>query len=81
MTGFWWQLPNPNLFIDRVVQDLRDGKNVILCLPEHLPDGLSNAIQSGLGEGWDWHNISVREENVLDPVHFLFEHFVGWGFR
>lgn len=77
MTCFWWQLPNPNLFIDRVVQDLRDGKNVILRLPEHLPDGLSNAIQSGLGEGWDWHNISVREENVLDPVHFLFEHFVG----
>ena len=77
MTCFWWQLPGPSQFIDRVVQDFRDGKNVILCLPEHLPSGLSNAIRSELGDDWDWHKISLREETYLDPVHFLFDLFVG----
>jgi hypothetical protein len=77
MTCFWWQLPGTRQFIDRVVQDLRDGKNVILSLPEHLPSGLSNAIQSELGDDCDWHKISVRDESLVEPIHFLFDCFVG----
>ncbi len=77
MTRFWWQLPGPSQFIEQVVQDFRDGKNVILCLPEHLPSGLSNPIRSELGDDWDWHKISVPSENSVEPVHFLFDHFVG----
>lgn len=77
MTRFWWQLPGPSQFIDRVVQDFRDGKNVILCLPEHLPSDLSSAIQSELGDDWDWQKISVPSESSVEPVHFIFDLFVG----
>ncbi|HEY9694174.1 MAG TPA: hypothetical protein V6D15_18375 [Oculatellaceae cyanobacterium] len=77
MTRFWWQLPGPSQFIEQVVQDFRDGKNVILCLPEHLPSGLSSAIKSELGDDWDWHNVSVEEASSVEPVHFLFDLFVG----
>lgn len=77
MTCFCWQLPGIGQFIDRVVQDLRDGKNAILCLPEHLPSGLSNAIQSELGDDCDWHKISVSEERSVEPIHLLFDIFVG----
>lgn len=77
MTRFWWQLPGPSQFIERVVQDFRDGKNIILCLPEHLPSGLSSAIQSELGDDWDWHRISACQETSIEPVHFLFDLFVG----
>ncbi|MDY6939946.1 MAG: hypothetical protein SWY16_20115 [Cyanobacteriota bacterium] len=76
MDRFWWQIPGPNRFISEIVQDLADGKNVILCLPEHMPDGLSRAIRSELGEDWDWRTLSLRQEDGTEPVHLLFNRFV-----
>ena len=80
MSGLWWQLPGPSRFVSRIVQDLRDGKNVMLCLPEHLPDGLSSAIRSALGNSneWPWHSIQVQEEDkAADPASLLFSRFVS----
>lgn len=34
----WWSLPGPRSFRDRVLSDLRDGKNVVVRLPEGTPD-------------------------------------------
>lgn len=79
MSRLWWQLPGPSRFVARIVQDLRDGKNVVLCLPEHVPDGLASAIRSALGdsEEWSWYTLRVREEDgAADPVRLLFSRFV-----
>jgi hypothetical protein len=77
MVSLWWQLPSPSRFISRITQDLKDGKNVILCMPEHLPDGLKSAVQYELGEDWDWYRLSLNSEELVEPVHVLFEHFIG----
>jgi len=78
MQHLWWQLPGPNRFVLRVVQDLRDGKNVILCLPEHLPGGLAYAVRSTLSEGddWSWHTLHVHGDDPVEPAHLLFSRFV-----
>ena len=79
MSRLWWQLPGPGRFVARIVQDLRDGKNAILCLPEHAPDGLANAIRSALGdsEEWSWHTLRGQEEDgAADPIRLLFSRFV-----
>lgn len=36
-TTWWGELPNAEKFIEAVTLDLRDGKDVLLELPEHLP--------------------------------------------
>ncbi len=77
MARLWWQLPGPSRFVSQVVQDLGNGKNVIFCLPEYLPDGLASAVRSELGEDWDWHTLSLRDEGEVEPVHLLFDLFVG----
>jgi len=77
MSRLWWQLPGPSRFVARIVQDLRDGKNTVLCVPEHTPDGLASAIRSALGEEWTWYTLQVQEETgVVDPIHLLFSRFV-----
>jgi len=76
MDRLWWQLPGSRQFVSQIVQDLGDGKNVILCLPEHLPDGLASAVRSELGNEWDWSTLSIRDEGQVEPVHLLFDLFV-----
>lgn len=77
MSGLWWQLPGPQGFISRVVDDLRDGKNVTLCLPAHLPKGLQSAMRSALGdEEWPWHTIDISEAEDEKPEYLLFAQFV-----
>jgi hypothetical protein len=78
MQHLWWQLPGPDQFVLRVVQDLRDGKNVILCLPEHLPSGLAFAIRSALSEGedWPWYTLHIYGDDPVEPAHLLFSRFV-----
>lgn len=63
-------------FVSQIVQDLRDGKNIILCLPEHLPDGLASTVRDDLGEGWDWRRLYLKDEDRAEPVHLLFSEFV-----
>src|SRR5215471_16398918 len=77
MSRLWWQLPGPSRFVGHIVQDLRDGKNTVLCLPEHTPDGLASAMRSVLGAEWPWHTLQVQEEaGGGDPLHLLFSRFV-----
>ena len=50
----WWQLPGPAAFLARLVQDVREGNNVIVALPEHAPDGLDTALLRSLRDDGDW---------------------------
>lgn len=77
MSRVWWQLPGPGRFVVRIVQDLRDGKNIVLCLPEHTPDGLYSSIRSYLGDEWPWYTLQVHDDpKAMDPIHALFARFV-----
>jgi hypothetical protein len=44
MDGLFWRLPGPSLFIERIGQSLRAGRNVIVALPEHGPARLRYAV-------------------------------------
>lgn len=77
MNPLWWQLPRPAAFLDRVVGDLRQGKNVILALPEYAPTGLREAlaVQVNNNNFWNWRPVSLpKNESVSDdPVRLLFD--------
>ena len=70
-----WQLPGPGRFVTRVADDLRDGRNVVLSLPEHLAEGLAPAIRADLGESWTWSMISLNEGACEAPVPFIYNRF------
>ena len=72
----WWRLPGPSRFVCRVVDDLRDGKNVTLCLPAHLPDGLARAILDELGDSWSWTTLSL-DDGEDRQVLTLYARFVS----
>ncbi len=46
---------------------MRDGRNVILCLPEHLPEGLDYGIRSNLDESERSAWCTLRIENDVSP--------------
>lgn len=47
MSGFW-QLPAPATFLRRVSEDIREGNNVVIALPDHAPEGWSVALRASL---------------------------------
>lgn len=77
MDRLWWELPGPKHFISQIVEDLRDGENVVTCLPEHAPKGLFDAVKLALGRdsGGFWHEVHV-EDGQADPVDVLLKRFV-----
>jgi hypothetical protein len=49
----FWELPGPVDFLNRVQEDLRAGKNVLLSQPRATVNGMTDALYSRLGrEGW-----------------------------
>lgn len=42
----FWALPGPESFCDRILGNLVEGKNVVLFLPERMPDGLKRTVMS-----------------------------------
>jgi hypothetical protein len=48
MSDFWWSLPSNCAFIEEVVLDLREGRNVFLLLPEVNPNGLYQTLSLAL---------------------------------
>jgi hypothetical protein len=79
MSDIWWQLPGPSKFINDVAQDLQDGKNVIVCIPEHYPDGLSFALRRALVNNGDdnWRSIDLPQTETLKPIDFLYDCFIS----
>jgi len=74
--SYWWRLPGPSRLIGRIVDDLRDGRNVTLCIPDHLPDGLTRAVREELGESWAWSTLRLEEQCTLDPVSALYDRYI-----
>ena len=77
MNSTWWQLSGPSRFVGRVAQDLQDGKSVVLCLPQHFPEGLSRAIRAQIDyDSWPWTTLPVAGLTDREPADFLYSMFV-----
>ncbi len=75
MNKFWWQLPGPNSFLNKIINDIRDGRNIILCLPEHLPSGMDYGIRSNLDESERLSWCTINIENNTSPYEKLLSFF------
>ena len=74
MDHLWWRLPGPSGFLDRVVHELREGRCVVLALPEHAPDGLRPALYQRVAtlDWWYWKVIDLAEEATQEsPARLL----------
>lgn len=73
MSRIWWRLPGPSHFVSRIVRDLRDGKNIVLRLPNFAPPDLRPAVRQALedGGGGHWETLYLDEEQINDPVELL----------
>lgn len=78
MGNLWWQLPGPRHFIDGIVQGVRVGKSVILCLPRFMPDGLKIALKAEICQTneWEWCDLPLNSDNRA-PIDILYSHFVS----
>lgn len=73
----WWQFPGPNRYLRSACRDVRDGCNIVLCLPLiGVPDTIS-AIRQELAK--EENCVSVlsldRESKESNPIDILFERF------
>src|SRR5947208_9079778 len=62
----WWLLPGPSEFVQRAADELREGRNLVLALPRHLPDGLAGALRAHRfpdGEGGAWQSLAVTTDD------------------
>ena len=70
-------MPGPAEFISRVVGDLRDGKNVVFCLPRHFPRGFEIAIREETvdNDDWRWDSLECPNDGDVSPVDWLCSRF------
>lgn len=71
----WWELPGPASFADDIANDLRDGRNVIVCLPECVPDKLRKAVRSSLEKEHCWETLDCNDMVAESPLDWLYERF------
>lgn len=73
MHSMFWQLGGPARFAATVADELREGSNVVLRLPEHVPRGLAGAVRTAIDDsgGWSWHTISLCREPTGLPAQYL----------
>jgi hypothetical protein len=57
--SLWWQLPGPREFLETLVDDLREGRHIVVLLPEHGPQ--NHGLLSALREEW-------REDGAIESV-------------
>lgn len=79
MHSLFWQLGGPSRFVERVADELREGKNVVICLPEHVPDGLGGAVRKVMGDGCGcpWHVLSAEGESTANPARWLADRVIS----
>lgn len=73
----FWHLPGPRRYLDGLVRDLEDGKNVLIGLPDHAPLGLVQMLRSVIGDlGLSWRILDVSEDaGGGAPARLLFDRF------
>jgi hypothetical protein len=69
----WWSLPGPRSFVEAINDDVRQGKSVLLSLPQNTPARLSAALKEALQGDFAWYAGSVDPQS--DPISFLYDVF------
>lgn len=67
----WWTLPGPLSFIEAVADDIREGKSVFLCLPEHTSGRLATQLERVFEGDFGW--LPANVEAGVAPIDFLYE--------
>ena len=77
MHDFWWRLPGPSRFVTTIAQELRDGRSVVLCLPDQFPNGFVGMLQAALSDGMrdQWYRLEVDSESCA-PIDLLYARFI-----
>lgn len=75
----WWELPGPAGFVQGMVDDLRDGRNVVVCLPDHAPDGLITELRGQATSAIEcpWTSLQLHHLDGEAPGDLLFSRLVG----
>lgn len=75
MRDFWWSLPGPSSYVERIVGGLSDGQNVIVIIPKSETRGLRAAIQEKLEEIRPFTSINFDYINRtgLPPARYIHE--------
>lgn len=74
----WWEVPGPSQFAASVAEDLRSGRNVVVCVPEWFPDGLREAVQARLpaSAGWVWDTLEPGRDSSTPPADWIAERYL-----
>jgi hypothetical protein len=77
MMALCWQLPGPRRFLARVLAAFREGRNVVIGVPDGLPTGLAAALRVQAEEdSWFWDPVALPADPTVDPASWLFDRFV-----
>ena len=70
---YWWSLPGPSSCVRAVVEDLRNGTNVVMAFPQWAPPGLQEVIGRSMrdDELLRWRPLSVQPPQEIDPLHII----------
>ena len=73
MTSLWWSLPGPSNFVNGIVNDLREGRNVFLLLPDNHPTELYSAINRSLQRDdlGPFENLALKDISQHSPTYEL----------
>jgi hypothetical protein len=74
MDPLFWQLPGPARFLDRIRRSLRDGRNIVLALPEHGPERIRYAIADMVSRDdiYVWHPVDASEvDDGSEPAEVI----------
>jgi hypothetical protein len=77
MYSSWWRLPGPVRFVGKIIEELREGKNVIIGLPETTPDSLYQAVRDTYDDGFEsWQRLKVNQyPSAGQPLALLLDIF------
>jgi len=75
MRDFWWSLPGPSSYVERIVGGLSDGQNSIVIIPKNETRGLRAAIQEKLEEIrlFTSINFDYINQTGLPPARYIHE--------
>jgi len=81
MDSLWWQMPGPARFLDRIDDDLRQGRNVVVPAPPHLSTELREAVGDRISRNdfWRWRRLELGDTSVrgASPPEFLLSELGG----
>ena len=62
----WWSLPGPGSYLDAAIDVLRQGRCLVLALPQHSPPGLAEALAIRVSEDpiWRWTPVEARAQEL-----------------